>query len=77
MQLKKSTADSASSKGRTLKIGKKTRGKATIDVLRFQDEIRVQAYYNFLKRMNNNISGNEEGDWFDAEVSVRLNMSTH
>ena len=74
MLSKKAIANSAPVKDRALKAGKKLKAQATVDVSRFQEEVQVQAYYNFLKRMKNNISGNEERDWFEAEKSVRLNQ---
>jgi hypothetical protein len=38
----------------------------------FQEEIQLEAYYHYLKRIKNNIPGNEMTDWLEAEKSLRL-----
>jgi hypothetical protein len=77
MLSKRNSAETASNKGGMQKINKKKKTEATFEVSRFQDEIRVQAYYNYLKRVKNNLPGDQMGDWLEAENSVRLSLSTH
>lgn len=77
MLSKKSTVETKAPKGGMRKINKKKKTEATFEVSRFQDEIRVQAYYNYLKRMKNNLPGDQMGDWLEAEKSVHLGQSTH
>jgi hypothetical protein len=77
MLSKKSTTETAAPKSGMQKINKKKKAEATFDISRFQDEIRVQAYYNYLKRVKNNLPGDPMGDWLEAESSVRLSLSTH
>ena len=54
---------------------KKKRYQAAVDFAGFREEIELQAYYNYLKRITNNIPGNEITDWLEAEKSVRSKMS--
>ncbi|MBN2159198.1 MAG: hypothetical protein JW807_07370 [Spirochaetes bacterium] len=77
MLSKKTTTSSSSPKAAPPKSGKKVKHAATFDVSRFQDEIKLQAYYNYLKRVNNNFPGSEMGDWLEAEKSVMLKMKAH
>lgn len=76
MLSKKTSTESTSTKIGAVK-NKKRKESASFDFSGFQDEIRVQAYYNYLKRVKNNIPGSEVSDWVDAEKSVRSKMSTH
>jgi hypothetical protein len=76
MLSKKTTTEQPVSKTGILR-NKKKKNEAYTEFSGFQDEIRVQAYYNYLKRMKDNTPGNEMTDWFDAENRVRLKMSTH
>lgn len=73
MLSKKSTAQQVAPKSGT----KKNKTEATFEFSRFQDEIRIQAYYNYLKRVKNNIPGDQIGDWLEAEKGLRLNMRTY
>jgi hypothetical protein len=68
--------------GEVMKIKKNTTTTATRDNVRkletaavefpgYGEEIRLQAYYNFLDRIKNNRSGSELGDWLEAEKTVR------
>jgi hypothetical protein len=78
MLSKKSTTEPVAPKGGILKTNnKKKKTEATFEFSRFQDEIRVQAYYNYLKRIKNNNPGDQMGDWLEAEKSVRMSLSTH
>jgi len=77
MLSKKNTVETAAPKSGMQKMNKKKKTEATFEISRFQDEIRVQAYYNYLKRMKNNLPGDQMGDWLEAENSVRLSLSTH
>ncbi len=76
MLTKKHTTETAEKKTSVLK-NKKKKTEAVFEFSNFQDEIRVQAYYNYLDRMNKNIPGSEMSDWMDAEISIRSKMSTH
>ena len=77
MLTKKNTVETTAPKSGIQKINKKKKTEATFEVSRFQDEIRVQAYYNYLKRVKNNFPGDQMSDWLEAENSVRLSVSTH
>jgi hypothetical protein len=77
MLSKKTTTEPIAPKSGVQKIDKKKRTEATFEISRFQDEIRVQAYYNYLKRVKNHLPGDQMGDWLEAEKSVRLSASTH
>lgn len=55
---------------------KKKKNEITSNFSGFQDEIRILAYYNYIKRMNDNTPGNEITDWLEAEKNVRLKKST-
>ena len=77
MLSKKTTTETAAPRGGVQKIDKKKKADATFDISRFQNEIRVQAYYNYQKRVKNNLPGDQMGDWLEAEKSVRLSVSTH
>ena len=50
---------------------------ATFETASFQDDIRLQAYYNYLWRVKNNFPGNEETDWIKAERDVLSKMKAH
>ena len=76
MLLKKTVSETSSAKVSVLR-GKKKKQEASFDFSGFQDEIRVQAYYNYLKRMKNNMPGSEMNDWLEAEKSVALKGVTH
>jgi hypothetical protein len=76
MLSKKTTAETSSTKVGVLR-NKKKKSDATFEFSNFQDEIRVQAYYNYLKRMKNNSLGNETNDWLEAEKSLHAKGSTH
>ncbi|OHD71656.1 MAG: hypothetical protein A2W19_02340 [Spirochaetes bacterium RBG_16_49_21] len=51
--------------------GKIRRFEAPVEFPGYGEEIRLQAYYNFLDRMKNNMPGNETSDWLEAEKMVR------
>ncbi len=76
MLLKKNTTEQSVSKIGILR-SKKKKNETTSEFTGFQDEIRILAYHNYLKRMKDNTSGNEMTDWLDAEKSVRSKMRTH
>ncbi len=76
MLLKKTVTDTSTTKAGVLK-NKKKKPEATFDFSSFQDEVRVKAYYNYLKRMKSNMPGNEMIDWLEAEKSLRSTTSTH
>lgn len=44
---------------------------ASVEFPGYGEEIRLQAYYNFLDRIKNNRSGSELGDWLEAEKKAR------
>jgi hypothetical protein len=44
---------------------------AAVEFPGYGEEIRLQAYYNFLDRIKNSKSGSELGDWLEAEKTVR------
>ena len=50
---------------------KKRKSGASVEFTGFWEEIQLQAYYNYLKRINDNIAGNELSDWLEAEKNVR------
>lgn len=78
MLSKKSTTPSAAPKGGILKSNnKKKKTESTFDFPSFQDNIRLQAYYNYLSRVKNNFSGDEMGDWLEAEKNLNRKSSTH
>jgi hypothetical protein len=60
-----------------IKNNREKRTAAVPETARFQDEIRLQAYYNYLWRVKNNFPGSEETDWIDAERTVALKMKAH
>ncbi len=74
MLAKKTSAEAASSKTGILKKKKTESLYPSRDIY---EEIRVQAYYNYLGRMSGNLPGDEMADWLDAEIRVRSKMSTH
>mgnify|MGYP001068228636 CR=1 FL=1 len=76
MLSKKTTTEQSVSKIGILR-NKKKRNEAATELSGFQDEIRVQAYYNYLKRMKENSPGNETTDWLDAEMSVQSKTTPH
>ena len=53
------------------------KNEATFEAARFQDEIQVQAYYNYLKRAKNNFPGSPESDWLEAEKNVMSKIKAH
>jgi hypothetical protein len=75
--LGKKTTTSAETKPAPVKTGRKKMDESTFETARFQDEIQVQAYYNYLKRARNNFPGSPEADWLEAEQSVMLKMQAH
>lgn len=75
--LGKKTTASAEPKAAPLKNSRKKKNEATFDSARFQDEIQVQAYYNYLKRVKNNFPGSPESDWLEAEKNVMSGMKAH
>jgi hypothetical protein len=78
MLSKKTTTQQAVPKGGILKSNnKKKKSESTFEFPNFQDEIRVQAYYNYLTRLKNNFPGDEMGDWLEAERRLRGKASTH
>lgn len=77
MLTKKTTSPSATPKAAPLKNSKKIKPEAVFDVSRFQEEIKLQAYYNYLKRAKNNFPGTEMDDWLEAEQSVMSKMKAH
>ncbi|HNW29256.1 MAG TPA: DUF2934 domain-containing protein [Spirochaetota bacterium] len=76
MLLKKTVSETSSAKVSVLR-GKKKKQVAEVDFSGFQDEIRVQAYYNYLKRIKSNMPGNEMADWLEAEKSIASKGLTH
>lgn len=74
MLSKKTVSESTSSKTGILK---KKKTESLYPSMNIHDEIRVQAYYNYLRRMSSNLPGDETADWLDAEIRVRSKMSTH
>ena len=54
---------------------KKKKYEAAVEFAGFKEEIELQAYYNYLKRVTDNIPGNEISDWLEAEKSVRSRLS--
>ncbi len=76
MLSKKTTAETSAQKVGVLR-NKKKKSEATFEFSGFQDEIRIQAYYNYLKRMKNNMPGNETTDWLEAEKNLLSKSSTH
>jgi hypothetical protein len=75
--LGKKTTTSEVPKPAPVKNSKKKKPEATFETARFQDEIQVQAYYNYLKRVKNNFPGNPESDWLDAEKNVISKIKAH
>ncbi len=69
--LSKKTATESLEPKSGLKIGKKKKTESSFD------DIRVQAYYNYLRRVKNNAPGDQMGDWLEAEKSVQMSMGTH
>lgn len=61
-------------KNTMLKTNKK-KTEATFEFTKFQEEIKLQAYYNYLQRVKSNKAGNEVSDWLDAEKNVRMRMN--
>ncbi len=49
---------------------KKKKYESSIEFPGFREEIQLRAYYNYLKRLNSNIPGNELSDWLEAEKSI-------
>jgi hypothetical protein len=68
---------SAEPKAAPEKRGGEFKNDATFEQARFQDEIQVQAYYNYLKRAKNNFPGSPEADWIEAEKSVMSKIKAH
>jgi len=60
-----------------IKNSRKKKTEATFETVSFQDDIRLQAYYNYLWRVKNNSPGNEETDWIKAEREVLSRMKAH
>ncbi len=56
---------------------KKKKNEATFEVSRFQDTIREQAYYNYLKRTNAGMPGDEVTDWLEAEKILSAKGTAH
>jgi hypothetical protein len=75
--LSKKTTRPAAPEPAPVKAGRKKKNEATFEAARFQDEIQVQAYYNYLKRAKNNFPGSEESDWLEAERIVMSKMKAH
>ncbi|HOD15303.1 MAG TPA: hypothetical protein PLA65_16970 [Spirochaetota bacterium] len=75
--LGRKTTTSSETKAAPFKNSRKIKDEATFQTARFQDEIQVQAYYNYLKRMKNNLPGSPEADWLEAEQSVIIKMKAH
>ena len=74
MQVRKSTSEKiAPGDSKT----KKKKVDAVPDMFRFSDEIQLQAYYNYLKRVRNNMPGSEVSDWLEAEEAVMTKSGTH
>ena len=57
-----------------LKNGRKRKSESGVDSSRFMDEIRMQAYYNYLWRVKNDAPGSPETDWLEAERIVSSKM---
>lgn len=76
MLSKKPVSESSSTKIGALKNTRK-KSETAFEFPGSHDEIRIQAYYNYLMRMKNNIPGDEMTDWLKAEISVRTKMKTH
>ena len=75
--LGRKTTASSETKAAPFKNSRKMKDEATFQTARFQDEIQVQAYYNYLKRMKNNLPGSPEADWLEAEQRVIITMKAH
>jgi hypothetical protein len=75
--LGKKTTTSAIPKPAPVKNSKKKKNEATFETTRFQDDIKEQAYYNYLKREKNNFPGNPESDWLEAEKNVMSKIKAH
>ncbi len=67
MQIKKSVSAKTAPED---KKSKKKRVDAVPEMFRFSDEIQLQAYYNYLKRVRNNAPGSEVSDWLEAEEAI-------
>jgi hypothetical protein len=76
MLSKKTVSETSSAKISVLR-GKKKKQVSEFDFSGLQDEIRVQAYYNYLKRIKSNMPGNEMADWLEAEKSIASKGLTH
>lgn len=74
MQARKSTSEKAAPGDNR---SKKKKVDAVPDMFRFSDEIQLQAYYNYLKRIKNNMPGSEVSDWLEAEETVMTKSGTH
>lgn len=75
--LGRKTTTSPEPKAAPLKKSRKMKDEATFETARFQDEIQVQAYYNYLKRAKNNFPGSPESDWLEAEKNVMSKIKAH
>lgn len=56
--------------------GKKKKVEAVPDMVVVGEEIQLQAYYNYLKRVRGNTPGTEVSDWLDAERAVKGRAGT-
>ncbi len=52
----------------------KRRFEPTVEFPGYREEIELQAYYNYLKRIKNSLPGDEIKDWLDAEKLVRTKI---
>jgi hypothetical protein len=66
MPVKKTKTPPAEAKPR------KKKTEVLVEFSVFLEEIQLEAYYHYLKRIRNNIPGNEMTDWLEAEKSLRL-----
>lgn len=76
MVSKKTTNAAATSRAPVAK-NKKMKAEATFEVSGFQDTIREQAYYNYLKRTHAGMPGDEIGDWLEAEKFLAAKGTAH
>jgi hypothetical protein len=76
MLSKKTTNTSTTSRAPAAR-NKKKKAEATFEVSRFQDTIREQAYYTYLKRTHAGMPGDEITDWLEAEKFLAAKGTAH
>jgi hypothetical protein len=65
MAVQKAKATPADSKA------KKKKPEASFEFLKFQEDIKLEAFNNYQQRLKNNRPGNDMTDWLEAEKNVR------